>query len=330
MSNLPTIQSLLVHQNTSIKDALSIIDKNAQGIVFAIDDQSKLVGVLTDGDIRRALLRGISLNEPVSVGMQRKFVSRPVSTSSKDLILLLNDQIRHIPLVDENNIPVDYACPHRLHQIPIMEPSLTGNEIEYVTDCIKTNWISSQGMYVRKFESLFAEYCGYPYALAVSNGTVALHLALVALHIGPGDEVIVPDLTFVASINAILYTGATPVIVDIHIETWTIDPSEIEKKITSATKAIMPVHLYGHPCHMDEIMAIAKRHNLFVVEDCAEAIGSKYKNKIVGSFGEVSTFSFFGNKTITTGEGGMVLFRDKETHERAKKLRDHGMVPTKR
>lgn len=330
MSNVPSINSLIIKQHETLKDALKAIDVNAQGIVFVVDNEMRLVGVLTDGDIRRLLLQGFTLSESVSKGMQKTFISRPVSTPSQELIQLLNDSVRHIPLVDERNIPVDYACLHRLHQIPIMEPSLSGNEIEYVTECIRTNWISSQGAFVRKFESVFAEYCGYPYALAVSNGTVALHLALVSLHIGPGDEVIVPDLTFAASINAILYTGATPVIVDIHPDTWTVDPSEIEKKITVKTKAIMPVHLYGHPCHMDEIISIAKKNNLFIVEDCAEALGSQYKGKRVGSFGEVSTFSFFGNKTITTGEGGMVLFRDKDTHDRAKKLRDHGMSPDKR
>jgi len=330
MNNSITIQSMLITQNSSLRDALLAIDKNAQGIIFVVDELSSLVGVLTDGDIRRLLLKGVALTEPVSSGMQKEFISRPIVTSSQELIYLLNDRVRHIPLVDENNIPVDYACLNRLHQIPIMEPSLIGNEIEYVTECIKTNWISSQGAFVRKFETMFTEYCGYPYALAVSNGTVALHLALVSLHIGPGDEVIVPDLTFAASINAIIYTGATPVIVDIHPVTWTIDPVEIEKKITSRTKAIMPVHLYGHPCHMDEITLLAQKYKLYIVEDCAEALGSSYKGKKVGTFGEVSTFSFFGNKTITTGEGGMVLFRNKEIYERAKKLRDHGMSPTKR
>ncbi len=330
MNNIPSIQLLIVSQRATLKDALLIIDKNAQGIVFVIDENSHLVGVLSDGDIRRLLLRGVVLTESVSFGMQKEFISRPVTTPSEELAKLLNERVRYIPLVDENNILVDYACLHRLHQIPIMEPSLSGNEIEYVTECIKTNWISSQGAFVRKFETIFAEYCGCSYALAVSNGTVALHLALVALHIGPGDEVIVPDLTFAASINAVLYTGATPVIVDIHPDTWTLDPAEIEKKITPRTKAIMPVHLYGHPCHMDEIILIAQKHNLRIVEDCAEALGSTYKGKRVGAFGEVSAFSFFGNKTITTGEGGMVLFKDKETYNRAKKLRDHGMSPIKR
>ena len=330
MINLPPIRDLIVQQGAPIRGALQLIDTNAQGIVFVVDERSSLVGVMTDGDIRRALLRGISLDEQVNAAMQRGFTSRPVGTASKDLIALLNDKIRHIPLVNADNVPIDYACMHRLHRIPIMEPSLSGNEMEYVTECIKTNWISSQGAYVRKFESVFGAYCGYPHALAVSNGTVALHLALVALGIGPGDEVLVPDLTFAASINAVLYTGATPVIVDVDRTTWTIDVRQIEALITPRTRAVMPVHLYGHPCHMDEIMEIARCHGLFVIEDCAEAIGSTYRGKKAGSFGDVSAFSFFGNKTITTGEGGMVLFRDKGVFDLAKRLRDHGMAPDRR
>jgi perosamine synthetase len=330
MTALPPIQDLIVRQSISIREALLVIDANAQGIVFVVDDASRLVGVMTDGDIRRSLLRGTSLDEQVHVAMQRRFTARPVGTASPELLSLLSENIRHIPLVNAGNVPVDYACMHRLHQIPIMEPSLSGNELEYVTECIKTNWISSQGAFVRKFEAVFGTYCGVPNALAVSNGTVALHLGLAALGIGPGDEVIVPDLTFAASINAVIYTGATPVIVDVDHATWTLDPAQLEAKVTGRTKAIMPVHLYGHPCHMQEIMAVARRHGLFVIEDCAEAIGSTYDGQIVGSFGDVAAFSFFGNKTITTGEGGMVLCRDKAMHDRAKRLRDHGMSPAKR
>jgi perosamine synthetase len=330
MTSLPPIENILVRQSSPIREALLAIDANAQGIVFVVDDTSRLVGVLTDGDIRRALLRGTSLDEQVHAAMQRQFTSRPVGTSSPELLSLLSDSIRHIPLVNESNVPVDYACKHRLHRIPIMEPSLSGNELDYVTECIKTTWISSQGAFVRKFEAVFGEYCGVPNALAVSNGTVALHLGLAALGIGPGDEVIVPDLTFAASINAVVYTGATPVIVDVDHATWTLDPVQLKANVTARTKAIMPVHLYGHPCHMQEIMAIARQHGLLVIEDCAEAIGSTYKGQMVGSFGDVAAFSFFGNKTITTGEGGMVLCRDAAVHDRAKRLRDHGMSPGKR
>lgn len=330
MQTASDIKDLLLPNKASLKDALALIDKNAQGICFIIDGKGILVGLLTDGDIRRCILNNTTLDTAVEKVMQTQFASLPV-TSSQDVIQkTLSQTIRHVPLVDENNVVVDYASFSRTHRTPIMQPLLNGNELAYLSDCIKTGWISSQGAYVKRFEKEFAEYCGAQYPVAVSNGTVALHLALAAFDIKAGDEVIVPDLTFAASINSIIYTGATPVIVDVDKTTWTISIADIEKNITPRTKAIMPVHLYGHPSHMDEIMAIAKKHNLLVIEDAAEAIGGKYRGKHVGSFGDAATFSFFGNKTITTGEGGMVFFKDKKAYEKAVVLRDHGMSKEKK
>jgi perosamine synthetase len=167
-------------------------------------------------------------------------------------------------------------------------------------------------------------------ALAVSNGTAALHLALVALGIGPGDEVIVPDLTFAASANAVLYVGATPVLVDVRRDTWTVDLGAVERAITPRTRALMPVHLYGQPCEMDGLMALARARNLVVVEDAAEALGAVYQGWSVGQLGAAAAFSFFGNKLITTGEGGAVVVRDGAVAERARILRDHGMSPHRR
>jgi perosamine synthetase len=168
------------------------------------------------------------------------------------------------------------------------------------------------------------------FALTVSNGSVALHLGLVSLGIGSGDEVIVPNITFAATINAVIHAGATPVLCEINKETLCIDPKEIELLITSKTKAIMPVHLYGQACDMEAILTLADKFNLKIIEDCAEAIGSSWKNKYVGSFGDISTFSFFGNKTISTGEGGMIVFKDEDVYKHAKTLRDHGMNPNKK
>ena len=330
MQTTPDIKDLSLSNQASLKDALALIEKNAQGICFITTDRNKLIGLLTDGDIRRCILNNTTLDTLVEKVMQTKFTALPVKTPQDIIQSKLSHQIRHIPLVDENGILVDYACFSRTHRTPIMQPLLNGNELAYISDCINTGWISSQGAYVRRFEKEFAEFCGAQYPVAVSNGTVALHLALAALDIKSGDEVIVPDLTFAASINAIIYTGATPVIVDVDKTTWTISIADIEKNITPRTKAIMPVHLYGHSSHMDEIMAIAKKHNLLVVEDAAEAIGGKYKNKHVGVFGDAATFSFFGNKTITTGEGGMVFFKDKKAYDKAVILRDHGMSKEKK
>lgn len=212
------------------------------------------------------------------------------------------------------------------YQIPIYQPDLGGNEKKYVNECLDTSWISSRGRFVNEFESQFTQRIGVEHAASVSNGTVALHLALMALGIGPGDEVIVPTLTYIASANAVAYTGATPVFVDSLRDTWQIDPEDVRRHITPRTRAIMPVHLYGQACDMDVLVAIAREHRLFIVEDCAEAFGTLYKGRHVGTFGDISTFSFFGNKTITTGEGGMVVTNDKTLIERARHLKGQGLA----
>lgn len=325
------IKKLLINESNSLKDALATIDSNGLGLVFVLNDASgKLSGVLTDGDIRRVMLKEYSLGTAIHEVMNRDFISLPVEEESNVILKHLSNKIKIIPLVDKDGKVVDYASIHKIKRIMIASPVLSGNELAYVTDCITTNWISSQGKYVRQFEELFTEYhLGHP-SIAVSNGTVALHLALEALQIKKGDEVIVPDLTFAASVNAILYTGATPVLADIDKHTWNMDVSRIESLITPRTRAIMPVHLYGQPCDMQAIMAIAKKHNLLVIEDCAEALGSSIDGKPVGTFGDASTFSFYGNKTITTGEGGMVVFKDKQVADRALMLRDHGMKKDRR
>ena len=214
--------------------------------------------------------------------------------------------------------------------IPVSQPSISELEVSYVTDAVKSGWVSSLGTYIEDFERSFAEYCGTKYALTVSNGTTGLHLALLAVGIGPGDEVIIPDLTFIATANAIAYTGARPVMVDIEPETLCLDPGAVERAITSRTRAIMPVHLYGHPAAMDAINAIASKHDLVVIEDAAEAHGAEYKGKRVGSLGRCGVFSFYGNKIITTGEGGMITTDDEVLRQTAKRLRDHAMHPNRR
>lgn len=210
--------------------------------------------------------------------------------------------------------------------IPVYQPMLSGNEKKYVLDCLDSTWISSKGVYLQKFEEAFSQKINVQYSTATSNGTVALHLTLLALGISAGDEVIAPTLTYIASVNAIRYTGATPIFVDSLSSTWQMDPVDIEKKVTKKTKAIMVVHLYGHSCDMDAIMAISRRHNLYVVEDAAEAFGSKYKNTPVGSIGHIAAFSFFGNKTITTGEGGMVVSNDQTLIDRVAHFKGQGLA----
>jgi perosamine synthetase len=214
--------------------------------------------------------------------------------------------------------------------IPVYQPDLSGNELEYVTDCIKTGWVSSQGSYVERFEAEFAEFCGVKYGVAVANGTVSLHLALETLGIGPGDEVLVPTLTFVASASSVAHAGATPVFVECDPVNWTIAPSDLERRVTKRTRAIMPVHLYGHPADMQTIGNIASRHGLHVIEDAAEAHGAEVEGKRVGGLGTIGSFSFFGNKILTTGEGGMLVTNDEALADRARLLKDHAMTPGKR
>lgn len=202
--------------------------------------------------------------------------------------------------------------------IPVCEPMLAGNELKYVTEAVSTGWISSSGKYVTEFEKQFAEYCGCKYGIAVCNGTIALHLALIGLGIGKGDEVIVPTFTMIASAFAVCYTGAKPVFVDADKDTWNIDVKKIEEKITSKTKAIMPVHIFGKMCDMDAIHALAKKYNLYVLEDAAEAHGASYHGVKAGASSDIAAFSFFANKNITTGEGGMVVTNNKEFYDRAR------------
>jgi perosamine synthetase len=214
--------------------------------------------------------------------------------------------------------------------IPISKPFIGAREKELVLDALNSGWVSSIGKYIDEFEEKFAHYCGTKYALAVSNGTTGLHLALATLGLRPGDEVIIPDLTFVATANTVAYTGATPVLADIDPDTLCINPASVKSLISPRTKAIIPVHLYGHPADMDALTEIANAHGIDIIEDAAEAHGAEYKGRRVGGLGKCGVFSFYGNKVITTGEGGMLTTNDREFHRRARQLRDHAMSPERR
>lgn len=320
------LDNFILDESKTLYDAMQVLQKNERGILFVTDNR-KIVGVVTDGDMRRSLLRGLSLESNIKDAMNSNFTALPISASDSLIRSSFKPTLRMIPLCDDEGNLVDLADAQKSHRVPLLEPDLNGDELQYVVDCIESNWISSQGSYVRRFEQQFEEMHRGTHALAVSNGTVALHLALHSLGIGKGDEVIVPNITFAATINSVLYCNATPVMCEIDLETLCIDVGEAEKLITNRTKAIVPVHLYGQPCDMDAIRDLAQKHNLLVIEDCAEAIGSSFREQPVGVFGDAATFSFFGNKTISTGEGGMVLFKDREVFEHAKILRDHGMSP---
>jgi len=214
-----------------------------------------------------------------------------------------------------------------MRRIPVYKPDLSGNERKYVNQCLDSTWISSKGEFISKFEEKFSNFLNVGHSTSVSNGTVALHLALASLGIGEGDEVIVPTLTYIASVNAIAYVGAKPVFADSHSKTWNIDPDKLFELITPKTKAIMVVHLYGNSCDMDSIVKICKERDIFLIEDVAEAFGTKYNGRYIGTFGDIATFSFFGNKTITTGEGGMLVTNDHLLAAKAIHLKNQGVSP---
>ena len=215
-------------------------------------------------------------------------------------------------------------------RIPVAAPDLSGREEEYVVEAIRSTWISSTGAFVDRFEREFAEACGTQHGIAVCNGTVALHLALLALDVRPGDEVLVPSLTYIATANAVRYVGAEPVFADVDPETWCIHPGRLEDAITRRTRGIIPVHLYGHPADMDAINHVAAVHGLWVLEDAAEAHYATYKGRPAGSLGDLATFSFYGNKTFTSGEGGAITLDDPQLAKRLRTLRGQGMDPERR
>ncbi len=214
--------------------------------------------------------------------------------------------------------------------IPVYRPDLSGNERAYVLDCLDTSWISSIGAYIERFERAVAELTGAQHAIAVCNGTVALHLALHCLDLGPGDEVIVPSFTYIASVNTIAQTGARPVFADSLPGDWLLDPEDVRRRITSRTKAILPVHLYGAACDMEGLQRLAEQHGIALLEDCAEALGTTIAGRHVGRWSRAATFSFFGNKTVTTGEGGMVITDDDALARRMRQAKGQGQSLTRR
>ncbi len=300
------------------------------GVAFVHDQNGHFLRLLTDGDIRRALLEGHGLQASIEVIPEKKVVVANAKHTFAEISGFFNEKIRVIPVLDENNTVIDFHLYDKRTHISVAKPWINEHELELVSECIITGWVSSAGRFVTEFERLVAEYAGCNYGIACSSGTTALHLALIACGIGRGDEVIVPSLSFIATANAVAYTGASPVFVDSDMQTWNIDVNKIEESITSKTKAIVPVHLFGHPANMDAITEIAKKHNLLVVEDAAEAQGATVNEKQVGSIGNCGIFSFFGNKIITTGEGGMVVTNDEDIAERCRLYRDHGMSKDKR
>lgn len=325
------ISRITIPPTATVRQAMQAIEEGALGVALVADlADGRFKGVLTDGDIRRALLQGAGLEASIAA------ITRPSSTVARagmpreQITAMFSEAIRVIPLLDEADRVVDLALFDRRAHLPVAQPLIGERELVYVTECILTGWISSAGKFVTEFERRCADYCRMPHAVSTSNGTTALHLALLVLGIGPGDEVIVPTLTFIASANAVTYTGAKAVFVDSEPVSWNMDCAAVERAITPQTKAIMAVHLYGHACDMDRLREICNAHKLFLIEDAAEAFGSTYHGHPIGSLSDISTFSFYGNKIITTGEGGMIMTRRADLAEKCRVLRDHGMTKDRR
>ena len=326
MVNEFDINSYTIQISDTISQAFKKINSNRGKNIFVVNNEV-FCGAVSDGDLRRAILNGATLQDKVEVATNFNAVRANLEDSYADVNSTFMDEFDYLPILDRSKKIIRIIKKGEKIKIPLSEPNLSNRETELILDTLFTNMISSRGTYVEKFEKIFAEYLGINRnrVVAVSNGTLALYLALVTLGIKEGDEVIVPDLTFGATANAVIQAGAVPILVDINIQSWNIDIQLIEKAITPKTKAIIPVHLYGNPVDLESLNKLAKKFGLIVIEDAAEALGSYFQNSHVGITTEASTFSFFGNKTITTGEGGMVVFKDQESAEVARKIKDHGM-----
>ena len=326
------IRKICITAGGTLRQALEVIDRGTLGAALVVEPGSgRFRAVLTDGDVRRALLRGCTFNDPLERAIPPGgSVTARTDTPFNEILELFSPAIRIVPILDAGDQVVDIALFDKRRFFPVAEPDVGEKEWQYVSECVLSGWISSTGSFVPRFERAFADFCGVEHAIATSSGTTALHLALLACGAGPGDEVIVPTLSFIATANAVAYTGATPVFADSDPVTWNIDPAGIEPLVTPRTKAIIAVHLYGHPADMEAILAIASRHGLLVIEDAAEAHGALYRGQRVGSMGDLGIFSFFGNKIVTTGEGGMVVTGNRRFADRVRLLRDHGMDPDRR
>jgi perosamine synthetase len=318
--NLPATDTRLAEFTCGSADSvMAAAEKcldNRLGVCFVVDARQRLIGRITLQQIRDAIVGGRAFS---SLGVGH-FVDGPPTAGSQEPQAVA-------PVLTDDGRLVDVVIDRSRQPVQIAQPDLSHGELRAVLDALLSTWISSKGSYIESFERDFAAFSGLGHGVAVSNGTVALHLALVALGIGPGDEVIVPDLTFAATINAVLYCGATPVIVDVDEATWTMSRAHVERACTARTRAIIPVHLYGRPAEIGPIAEFAKARNIFVVEDCAEAHGAKFGGRTVGQFSDIACFSFYGNKIVTTGEGGMCLTDSDRLAAILLELRSHGMKP---
>jgi perosamine synthetase len=310
--------------NSTIKEVMQGIDRGSLRIAIIVDETKRLIGVATDGDIRRALLSGKKLTSPIQEVMRLNPIIALEGTPAKELLeMMLAKDLLQIPIVDNEGSVVDIALFSELRTIPLSSPDITHKEIEVINQVLATPFLSI-GPKINEFEKRISSYLGTKYAVGVNSGTSGLHLCIRSLEIRDGDEVITTPFSFVASSNCILFERAKPVFVDIEEDSLCINSEKIEEKITPKTKAILPVHVFGHPCKMDKVTEIATKYNLFVIEDACEALGSEYIGRKVGSFGNAAVFAFYPNKQITTAEGGMIVTNDENIAKLCMSMRNQG------
>jgi len=318
------IENITLKEGNTIKEAMECINKSGVRMVVIIDEDLKVLGVVTDGDIRNSLVKGKNLDSSLKEIMITNPITAQENTPASMLLdIMLSKYIQEIPVVDAEGRIIDIALLRDLKSIPLSSPDITHKEVEIINQVLATPFLSI-GPKVKEFEEKAASYIGTKYAIAVNSGTSGLHLCVRSLGIKDGDEVITAPFSFISSANCILFERAKPVFVDIDKDTLCIDVSKIEEKITPKTRAILPVHIFGNPAEMEEIMRIAKKHNLYVIEDACEAIGTEYQGKKVGSFGDAGVFGFYPNKQMTTCEGGMIVTNDEKIAKLCQSMRNQG------
>lgn len=325
------LSEICLAKEASIKDAMIRIGETCENMVVIVDDRMRLIGIVTDGDIRRYLISGGGIGDSVLLAVNSNPISADIQTSREEIVDLLKSEsgITKIPLVNGDGTVVGLHGMEVDEYIPIYDVKFDGNERLYVNDAIDSSYISSVGKYIRSFEKSFSDFTGLDSCLSVSNGTVALDLAFACIGLDECDHVIVPDLTFVSPLNAAIRTGAEVSLIDCQNDLPVPSVSDYLNALRSNTKAVVVVHLYGFPFDV-KLLKERLPDDILVIEDCAEAFGSYYHGHHVGYFSDFATFSFFGNKTITTGEGGMLYCRNEKSRELANLLKNHGMRPDKR
>jgi len=318
------ITSNILRKENTIKEAMERMNQTGLRVVFITDGAKKLLGLVTDGDIRRGLLSGHNLETRVKEIMNSNPVYAHAGAPTAELLdTMVKKNILVIPVVDSQGILTDIVLLSELKTVPLSSPDISDREVELLNQVLSTPTLSI-GPKVEEFERKIADYIGVKFAVAVNSGTSGLHLCVRSLGIKDGDEVITTPFSFIASANCMLFERARPVFVDIDPDTLCIDPEKIEEKITKKTKAILPVHVFGHPCAMEKIITIAQNHDLKVIEDACEAIGAEYENRKVGTFGDCGVLAFYPNKQITTAEGGMILTDNAKVAELCHSMRNQG------